>query len=374
MIRRETFPWSAVLNRWGFEPLMGRLSDWGEASWAKTARAVASKIADDQIPGRAAQMSFYFFLSVFPMLLILMAALGLFLDAQWLVRDAILERLASVAPSSIVGIFTRLLDHLAGQSGGALTWGILVALWAASSGMVATIRGLNKVYAVAEERPWWKRRLVGLALTLVLMLLTAAAMLLLAYGAPLGEAFAQRMGFGSAFVLAWQIGQWPVIFGFVLTAFDLLYHFAPNRPRAHWRWLRPGTLIGIALWLAASLALKFYVTNVGQYNVAYGSLGAVIVLLLWFYLTDIAILAGAEINAELENTKTGSGMEVKSLLVWQSADPAVQEEIRRFLTGREEISGRAERDHAAARRRCRRGRQGAHGGKRFGDRDGRGDQ
>jgi hypothetical protein len=184
----------------------------------------------------------------------------------------------------------------------------------------------------------------GLAGAHVGMLLTAAAILLPAYGAPLGEAFARRMGFGSAFVLAWQIGQWPVIFGFVLIAFDLLYYFAPHRPRAHWRWLRPGTLIAIALWLAASLALKFYVTNVGHYNVAYGSLGAVIVLLLWFYLTGIAILAGAEINAELENVKTGSGMEVKSLLVGQSADPAVQEEIRRFLTGRD--IGQAPRNSA----------------------------
>ena len=282
---------------------MSGASGSAKASWTGIARAVARRIADDQIPGRAAQMSFYFFLSVFPMLLILMAALGLFLDAQWLVRDAILERLASVAPASIVGVLTRLLDHLAGRSGGPLTWGIFIALWAASSGMVATIRGLNLAYDVEEERPWWQRRLVGLALTLVLMLLTAAAMLLLAYGAPLAEALAPRMGLGSAFVLAWQIGQWPVIFGFVLLAFELLYYFAPHRPRAHWRWLRPGTLIAIALWLAASLGLKFYALNFANYNVAYGSLGAIIVLLLWFYLTGIAILAGAEINALFENRK-----------------------------------------------------------------------
>lgn len=113
------------------------------------------------------------------------------------------------------------------------------------------------------------------------------------------------MGLGSAFVLAWQILQWPVIFGFVLLAFDLLYHFAPHRPRVRWQWLRPGTLIAIALWLAVSLGLKVYVANFANYNVAYGSLGAVIVLLLWFYLTGIAILVGAEINAQFENGKPG---------------------------------------------------------------------
>lgn len=272
------------------------------ATWTAAARALARKIACDQIPGRAAQMSFYFFLSVFPALLILMAGLGLVLDAQWLVRDAVLERLATVAPQPIVVVLTRLLDHLEGRSAMPLTWGVLVALWASSSGMVATIRGLNTAYAVAEERAWWKRRLVGLALTGVLMLLTTAAMLLVAYGVAPAELYAQRRGLGPAFLLAWRIGQWPLIFGFVLLAFDLLYHFGPHRPQVRWRWLQPGTLIAITLWLAASLGLKAYAANFAGYNIAYGSLGAVIVLLLWFYLASIAILTGAEINAWLEET------------------------------------------------------------------------
>lgn len=190
-------------------------------------------------------MSFYFFLSVFPMLLILMAGLSLFLDSQSLLRAKLLERLASVVPNSIVQLFTRLLEHLSGHSRAPLTWGIAVALWAASSGMVATIRGLNQAYAVAEERAWWKRRLVGFALTLVMMLLMAAAMLLVAYGVPMAEALARRMNLGAVFMPAWQIGRWPVVFGFVLLALDLLYHFAPNRPHARWHWVRPGTLIAI---------------------------------------------------------------------------------------------------------------------------------
>ncbi len=122
----------------------------GSARWWHTARAVARRIADDEIPGRAAQMSFYFFLSVFPMLLMLMAGLSLFLDSQSLVRATLLDRLGAIAPSSIVDVFTRLLDHLQGRSTAPLTWGIVVALWAASNGMVATIRGLNRAYAVAD--------------------------------------------------------------------------------------------------------------------------------------------------------------------------------------------------------------------------------
>jgi membrane protein len=263
------------------------------------------KFADDQIPGRAAQMSFYFFLSVFPILLIVVAIPGLFLDVQWLVADAIISRLAAAAPPSIARLFARLVEHLTGQPGKPLTWGIIVTLWAASSGMVATIHGLNMAYAVEEERPWWRRRLVGLTLTLVFMVMITAAMVLLAYGVPLARAFANRLGFNSENLLAWRIAQWPLVFAFVLVAFHVLYYFAPSRPLGRWVWLRAGTLIAIALWFAASLGLKFYIENFASYNIAYGSLGAVIALLLWFYLTSIAILTGAEINAQRERRSRG---------------------------------------------------------------------
>lgn len=282
---------------------MIRIGMWNPRRWAAAARGLPRRMLEDEVPGRAAQMSFFFFLSVFPTLLILMATLGLFLDAQWLVRETVLERLASVAPAGTVRVFTRLLDHLAGRAPAPLTWGVILALWAASSGMVATIRGLNKAYRVTEQRSWWRRRLVGLALTAVLVLLTAAAMLLLAYGVPAGEAYARRIGLGPAYVVAWQIGQWLLVVGFVLVAFNLLYHFGPHRPDARWRWLRPGTLAAIVLWLAASLGLKAYVSRFGEYNLAYGSLGAVIVLMLWFHLTSLAMLTGAEINAQLESSE-----------------------------------------------------------------------
>jgi membrane protein len=283
--------------------------DWkiaaAASTWTEILRSVAGKFVDDQIPGRAAQMSFYFFFSVFPILLIVVAILGLFLDVQWLVGETIITRLAAVAPPAIARLFTQLLDQIMKQPGKPLTWGILVTLWAASSGMVATIRGLNVAYAVEEERPWWRRRLVGLTLTLVFMLIITAAMLLMAYGIPLTQAFAKRVGLHSANLLLWRIVQWPVVLAFVLAAFNLLYYFAPSRPPGRWVWLRAGTLIAIALWFAASLGLKFYIANFANYNVAYGALGAVIVLLLWFYLTSIAILTGAEINAQWERRKPG---------------------------------------------------------------------
>jgi len=272
--------------------------------WQRLVRIVQHRVIDADVSARAAQMSFYFFLSVFPALLILTATLDLFFDAQWLVRDTVLERLALVAPAAIVQALARVMDNLGSVPGAPLTSGILIALWAASSGMVATIRGLNQAYAIEEERPWWRRRLVGLALTLVLMTLTMLAMLLIAHGVPLAGALAQHLGFGPTFVLIWQIAQWPAIFCFVLLAFSVLYHFAPHRPHGRWQWVRPGTLLAIALWLVASLGLKFYVANFGAYNVTYGSLGTVIVVQLWFFFTSVAILVGAEINAEFESTMT----------------------------------------------------------------------
>ena len=250
---------------------------------------------------RAAEISFYYFLSVFPVLLILMAILGLFLDARLLVRETVLDALGSVAPGSIISVFDRLLLHLEQQPERPLSAGILVGVWAASSGMVATIRALNQAYGVVEERPWWRRRLVAIALTLGCMLLAATAMLLLSWGSVIAEAIARRVGAGALFVQAWRFVQWPAIAFVLLVAFHLLYRYAPHRRGAPPRWLQPGTLIGISLWLAASSGLKIYIANFANYDLAYGSLGAVIVLLLWFYVTGIAVLTGAEINAQLED-------------------------------------------------------------------------
>lgn len=248
-------------------------------------------------------MSFYFFLSVFPILLILTGTLGLFLDANSLVRDSLLDRIGSVAPPSVVRLLDRFLEHLTGNAQ-PLGWGIGLTLWAASSGMTATIRGLNVAYGVEDERAWWKRRLVALGLTLVLMLLLATAMLLLAYGRPLVEMVVEKGGLGSSWVMAGRILQWPMLVGFLLFAFELVYQIAPHRPAARWRGVRAGSWIAAAMWLLGSILLKYYATNMARYNLAYGSIGAVVVLLLWFYWIGIAILVGAEVDASRQSAPT----------------------------------------------------------------------
>ena len=276
---------------------------WNHKTVAGTLHAVAGKLADDQIPGRAAQMAFHFFLSLFPTVVILMAAAHAFADAQWLVRNAVLWRLDSVAPRQATAFFAPLIDHLAQRPAVSFFWGP-IALWAASSGMAATIHGLNAAYGIDDRRGWWRARLIGLALTVALLVLTSAATLLLAFADPFVRQVAAREGWHSGVVLAWRIGHWPIAIGLAVLAFDLLYHYGPNRAQPKWRCFSAGTLLALVLWLLASIGLDFYVSSVRNYSSAYGPIGTVIVLMLWLYLTSIAILAGAEVNAQLELTQS----------------------------------------------------------------------
>lgn len=261
--------------------------------WARVLREIIRTLAHGWIADRAAQMSFYFFLSAFPSLLVLMSVLSQFRDAQQALRHAVVQHLEPIVPPSMLTLISGLLDHLAEQHQAILAWGVVVAAWAASSGMVVTIDGLNQAYAVTERRSWWRRRLVGLTLLLVVMLALAIAAIFLALGVPFAHVLAERYGSTPALALIWRLAQWPAILCFMLLAFDLLYHYGANHKRATWRWMRMESLIATGLLLAASFGLRTYMINFGNYSVIYGTLGGVIVLLLWFYLSAIAILIGA---------------------------------------------------------------------------------
>ena len=251
------------------------------------------------IPDRAAQMSFYFFLSAFPSLLVLMTLLSQFRDAQRALRLTVLQHLGPLLPPSVLALLSGLLDHLAVRQQATIAWGVAVAVWAASSGVVVTIDGLNRAYGVTERRTWWRRRLVGMTLMVVIMLAVAATTILLALGVPFAQLLAERYGLGPDLSLMWRLAQWPAILCFMLLALDLIYRFGPNHERRAWRWIPIESLIATGLLLAASLGLRTYMINFGNYSVIYGSVGAVIVLLLWFYLSAIAILAGAVLATRL---------------------------------------------------------------------------
>jgi membrane protein len=212
----------------------------------------------------------------------------------------LLDALGTIAPSEVLALLRTQLDEVArGSYGGLLTLGIVGAIWSSSAAMVAIIDALNHAYDIGERRPWWKRRMVAIALTVALALFIITSLVLVLVGPDLAALIAGLVGFGPAFSMFWSLARWPLMIGPVVLGVDLIYHFAPNR-RRRWAWITPGALLATALWMASSFAFKFYVTNLANFNVTYGAIGGVVVLLFWFYVSGLAILIGAELNGVIE--------------------------------------------------------------------------
>jgi len=273
-------------------------------------KRLAKRIKDDRIFGRAAQLSYYFLLALFPLLLFLISILGYLAQEGTIFRDRLLLYLAALMPSSAFALVRETVDEISASRGtGKLSFGILAALWAASNGMGAISDTLNTAYNVKERRPWWRVRLISVCLTIALAILILAALAIVLYGGEIGEALTSRLGLGSLFTTIWSVIQWPIALIFVLTTFNLIYNFAPNiSPQAR-RWITPGAFVGVALWLFVSFGFRVYLGYFDSYSVTYGSLGAVIVLMLWFYLSGVAILIGGEVNCEIghkERPQTGT--------------------------------------------------------------------
>ena len=259
------------------------------------------RINDHALLARSAQLSYYFLLALFPLLVFLVTLLGYFAQAGSQLRSSLLSYLGTVMPYSAITLVRATLDEVSdARGGGKLSFGLLAALWVASSGMGAISDTLNVAYDVKETRSWWLRRLISIALTVGLTILIVAALLIVLYGGEIGEKLAASLGYSQIFQRAWNIVQWPIMLVFVFLTFELIYYFAPNLPRRRWRWLTPGGIVAVALWLLISFGLRLYLNYFNSYSRTYGSLGALIVLMLWFYLTGMAVLLGGEINSEVE--------------------------------------------------------------------------
>jgi membrane protein len=274
----------------------------GDLSWKELAKRVWAEMTEDEVTGRAAQLSYYFLLALFPALLFLTSLLGYFAGEDSELRVNLFRYLSAVLPGEATDIISKTVTEVTqNSSGGKLSFGILATIWAASNGMGAISESLNIAYDVKETRPWWKTRLIAVGLTLALALLIITALVLVLYGHDLAELVAVKFGLGEAFELTWKIVQWPIVLAFVMLAFALIYYFAPDLEDPDWKWVTPGSFIGVALWLLISFAFKAYLSYFNSYSATYGSLGAVIILMLWFYFTGVAILIGGEINSEIEH-------------------------------------------------------------------------
>ncbi|HAP40258.1 MAG TPA: YihY/virulence factor BrkB family protein, partial [Nitrospira sp.] len=252
----------------------------------------------DDIFGRAAQLAYYFLLALFPALLFLTALIGLFPVKETL--PELMQYLQTVLPADALSLLERYLDNVVqGTGGDILSLGLLGALWASSSGVTAIMDALNVVYGAKETRPYWKVRLIASLLTIGLAGFIILSITLILYGARIGEWIANIVGLGWLFLLSWNILQWPVAILLMLFALAVIYYTCPNIEH-DWRWVTPGSVCAVSLWLALSLGFKAYVEHFGNYNAAYGSIAGVIVLMLWLYLTGMVMLLGGEINAQIE--------------------------------------------------------------------------
>jgi membrane protein len=286
---------------------MAEPSPWnlGGLSVRELGSRVWYEISKDEVLDRAAALAYYFLFALFPTLLFLTALLGM------LPLSGLMERLIQYVDQALPGdaasiVQKTLAEIQAGTRGGLLSIGALAALWAASSGMSSVMTALSVAYDVEDPRPWWKRRLIAILLTVGFSLFILSALLLLVFGPRIGEAVAAWFGLGELFTLVWNIVSVPLVMFLVLVGIALVYYFAPS-VKQHWHWVTPGSAVGLVLWLAVSFGLRQYVTHFGNYSATYGSIGGVILLMLWLYLTGAVLLIGAEINAEIEHAAAERG-------------------------------------------------------------------
>lgn len=282
--------------------------------WAETNK--------DDVLGRAAQLSYYFLLALFPLLIFISALLGQTFAGNADLYYDLLAYLQAVMPGSAYRLVRTTVDEITiGSSGGKLSFGLLATLWTASSGMEAIINGLNIAYDVTEQRVWWKRRLVAITLTLVLAAMSGIALLLALFGGRIGAFIADRYGYGDVFKTVWLTVQLTFSPLFMLLVFTIIYRYAPN-VRAHgWQALVPGAFTGVTLWLAATGAFRLYLAYFDSYSKSYGSLGAVIVLMLWLYFSGLAILIGGEVNSEIRKAAAAAGAPAAKVDIEAPADP-----------------------------------------------------
>lgn len=266
--------------------------------WGELAKRTAKEVNADDCLGLAAQLAYYFFLALFPAVLFLLAVASFF-PLDTLINDIVGALRPFTPPDVLTFLEEQLLRVSNADSGGILTVGILGAVWSSSAAVVAIIGSLNRAYDIEEGRPWWKVRLTAVGLTIALAIFLLVSFTLITAGPSLAEYFASRLGLGATFEWTWKILQWPIAFALVTTAIGLVYYFAPDAEQ-YWLWITPGAVVATVLWICVSLILKVYVTAFADYN-AYGAVGGVIVLMLWFYVSGLAILVGAELNAEIEH-------------------------------------------------------------------------
>jgi membrane protein len=270
-----------------------------------TLKRTATEFSEDNLSDWAAALTYYALLSLFPALIALVAVLGLVGDPQSTTSN-ITDIVTKLGPKSAAQTFSGPIKSITQNKGGSgvlLIIGLAVALWSASSYVGAFIRASNIIYETPEGRPFWKLRPLQMLVTLAMIILLAAVTLGITLTGPIVDAVAKPIGVGSEAITIWNIAKWPILGLLFITMISLLYYASPNVRLRGFRWVTPGSILALVVWVLASAAFAFYVANFGSYNKTYGTLGGLVILLIWIWITNLAILFGHQLNAERERSR-----------------------------------------------------------------------
>jgi len=277
----------------------------GWRDWWAVLRRTAREFRDDNLTDWAAALTYYAVLSLFPALIVLVAILGL-VGRHPETTDALLDIVDQLGPQSAVDSFRGAIESVVksnASAGALLGLGLAGAVWSASGYIGAFIRAMNAIYEIGEGRPFWKLRPLQIAVTITMVLLLAIVSISLVVTGPLAEAIGDVIGVGDTAVTVWNVAKWPVLLAIVMGMFAFLYFIAPNVRQPRLRWITPGGVVAVLAWIVASAGFAVYVANFGSYNETYGALAGVVVFLLWLWLSNGALLFGAEFDAELERQR-----------------------------------------------------------------------
>jgi len=303
----------------------------GSISYLELVKQVLHEVKHEDCSEHAAAMAYYFLFAMFPFFLFLTTLIGLLPVPDLL--EYLLSRAATMLPGEA---FTLIQDNIKAlfmnKKEGLLSIGIVLALWASSNAIVSVMDAMNKLYDVEEGRPFWKVRLVAIGLVIGLSLLVLLAMVLLMFGTKIGNYIADLIHFGQLFLVAWHLVLIPVILFLLALAIALVYYYTPDVEQT-WVWISPGAVVAIPLWIIMSLLFSFYINNFGSYDKTYGSIGAVIVLLLWLYLSGFIILVGAVINSVIEHN-SAEGKEPGEKVAGEHGDTPARREKRKETENR----------------------------------------
>jgi membrane protein len=298
-------------------------TDLGARSWWGVLKRTVSEFRADNLTDWAAALTYYAILSIFPALIVMVSILGLAGDSA---TNAVLDNINELGAGPAQDIVSGAIKEIAasqGTAGVAFVLGLLGSLWSASGYVGAFSRASNQIYEIEEGRPFWKLRPLQIAMTLLLLLLVAVSAIAVVISGPLAAEVGKIFGVAGTAVTIFNIAKWPVILLVVIAMLAILYYGAPNVRHPGFRWITPGGIFAVALWILASLGFALYVSNFSSYNATYGSLAGVIVFLVWLWISNCAVLLGAEMNAELERGRElESGVPKEKTIALEPRTPA----------------------------------------------------